>query len=144
MRRRRLGEPADRQKVKALLKENNPGWKQTRLAALKMGFNSENTNAFIAESLGVSEPSVKRWFAAFRQGGLEAVLERKTSTGRPSDLNEEIELYLMKGLENARWNTAGQARDELEKHFEQRFKYKTVWVWLKKMRGGATSSPPRA
>lgn len=90
MRRRRLGEPADRQKVKALLKENNPGWKQTRLTALKMGFNSENSNAFIAESLGVSEPSVKRWFATFRKGGIEAVLERKYSSGRPSDLNEEI------------------------------------------------------
>ena len=37
MRRQRLGETADRQKVKALLKEDNPGWKQTRLVALKMG-----------------------------------------------------------------------------------------------------------
>ena len=135
MRRRRLGEPADRQKVKVLLKENNPGWKQTRLVALKMGFNGENSNAFIAESLGVSEPSVKRWFARFREGGIEAVLERKCSPGRPSNLNEEVEAYLMKGLEKARWNTAGQARDELEKHFEQRFKYKTVWVWLKKCAG---------
>ena len=135
MRRRRLGEPADRQKVKVLLKENNPGWKQTRLTALKMGFNSQNSNAFIAESLGVSEPSVKRWFATFRKAGIEAVLERKYSSGRPSDLNEEIESYLLKGLEKGRWNTAGQARGELEKHFEQRFKYKTVWVWLKKCAG---------
>jgi transposase len=91
MRRRRLGEPADRQKVKALLKENHPGWKQTRLTALKMGFNQENTNAFIAESLGVSEPSVKRWFAAFRKGGIEAALERKSRSGRPSGFDEEIE-----------------------------------------------------
>lgn len=127
MRRRRLGEPADRQRVKALLKKSNLGWKQPRLAALKMGFNSENSNAFIAESLGVSEPSVKRWFAAFRKGGLEAVLHRKQSPGRPSDLSEEIEAYLINGLENARWNTVCQAREELEKHFEQRFKYKTVW-----------------
>jgi len=100
-----------------------------------MGFNSENSNAFISESLGVSEPSVKRWFAAFRKGGIEAVLERKQSPGRPSDLNEEIESYLINGLENARWNTVCQAREELEKHFEQRFKYKTVWYWLKKCAG---------
>ena len=36
-----MGEEADRQRIKALLKENNPGWKQTRLTALKMGFNTE-------------------------------------------------------------------------------------------------------
>jgi len=109
-----------------------------------MGFNRENSNAFIAESLGVSEPSVKRWFAAFRKGAFEAVLNRKQSPGRPSDLSEEIESYFIDGLKNARWNTACQAREELEKHFEQRFKYKTVWYWLKKMRGGVSGSPPRA
>jgi transposase len=135
MRRRRLGEPADCQKVKALLKENNPGWKQTRLTALKMGFNSENSNALIAESLGMSDASVKRWFAAFRAGGIEAVLDRKYGIGRPTSLNDEIEAYLMKGLENGRWNTAVPARDELEKHFKRRFKYHRVWHWLKKCAG---------
>ncbi|MGB0414625.1 MAG: helix-turn-helix domain-containing protein, partial [Coraliomargarita sp.] len=85
MRRRTLGEPADRQQVKALLKKNNPGWMQTRLSALKMGFSAENSNAFIAESLGVSERSVARWFTSFRKGGLDAVLERGYGIGRPSD-----------------------------------------------------------
>lgn len=135
MRRRRLGEPADRQKVKALLKKKNPGWMQTRLSALKMGFNPENSNEFIAEGLGVSESSVKRWFAAYREGGLDSVLSRDYGIGRPSNLDEQIESYLLKGLENARWNTAEQARQELEEHFEQRFKYKTVWRWLKKCAG---------
>lgn len=72
MRRRVLGN----QQVKALLKKNNPVWMQTRLSALKMGFNAENSNEFIADSLGVSERSVKRWFATFRKDGLDAVLER--------------------------------------------------------------------
>lgn len=135
MRRRRLGEPADRQQVKALLKKNNPGWKQVRLTALKMGFNAENSNAFIAESIGVSEASVKRWFGAYRKGGLDAVLERGYGIGRPSGLDEEVEAYLLEGLENTRWNTAQQAREALERRFEQRFNYKTVWNWLKNARG---------
>jgi transposase len=135
MRRKRLGEPADRQKVKALLKKNNPGWMQTRLSALKMGFNTENSIEFISESLGVSDSSVKRWFATYRRGGLEAVLHRDYGIGRPSNLDEEIERYLQDGLENGRWNTAEQARQELEAHFERRFKYKTVWNWLKKCAG---------
>ena len=115
MRRRRLGEAADRHRVKALLKKKNPGWKQTRLTALKMGFSAQNSNAFIAESIGVSEASVKRWFGTFRKEGLDAVLERGYGIGRPSGMDEQIEAYLLKGLQNARWNTAEQAHD-LNRH----------------------------
>lgn len=135
MRRRRLGEPADRQKIKVLLKQNNPGWKQTRLTALKMGFNAHNSNAFIAENLGVSEPTVKRWFSTYRQGGLDAVLERGYGKGRPSKMDDEIEAYLLAGLKSTRWNTAHQTCEDLERHFKRHFKYKTVWNWLKKCAG---------
>ena len=102
MRRKRLGEPADRQKVKALLKKNNPGWMQTRLSDLKMGFNTENSIEFISESLGVSDSSVKRWFATYRRDGLDAVLYRDYGIGRPSSLDEEIERYLQNGLDASR------------------------------------------
>ncbi len=135
MKRKPLGEEANRQQIKALLKENNPGWKQTRLTALKMGFNTFNSLEFIAESLGVSESTIKRWFAAFRKGGIQAVLHRVYGIGRPSLLDDELEAYWLKGLENARWNTAEQARQELEQRFERRFTYATVWNWLKKCAG---------
>lgn len=135
MKRKRLGEEADRQHIKALLKENNPGWKQTRLTALKMGFNGETPLEFISESLGVSPSTLRRWFATFRQDGLEAVLSRGYGIGRPSQLDEEITAYLLNGLENTRWNTAEQARQELEQRFERRFTYATVWNWLKKCAG---------
>ena len=74
MNREHLGEEADLQKIKALLKENNPVWKQTRLTALNMGFNGEISLNFIAESLGVSVSSVRRWFVTFRREGLDGVL----------------------------------------------------------------------
>ena len=48
MQRQPLGEAADRQKIQALPKGRNPGWMQTRLCALKMGFSAFNTKAFIA------------------------------------------------------------------------------------------------
>jgi len=54
MRKRYLGDEADRQRIKVLLKGKNPGWKQARLTALKMGFNSSNEISDIAESVGVS------------------------------------------------------------------------------------------
>lgn len=76
MRRRVLGKPADRQRVKTLLKKNYLGGMQTRLSALTMGFSAQNRNAFIAESLSMSEQSVTHWLTSFRKGGLDAVLER--------------------------------------------------------------------
>ena len=67
-----------------------------------------------------------------------------TVSGGPVDLNSKIEAYLLKGLENARWNTAEQARAELSLHFKRSFSYHQVWHWLKKMRRGISSPLPRA
>ena len=144
MQRQPLGEAADRQKIQVLLKGGNPGWMQTRLCALKMGFSASNTKAFIAESLGVSERTVARWFTVYRQHGLDAVLKRGYGIGRPSGLNSEIEAYLLKGLENARWNTAEQARAELSLHSNRSFSYHQAWPLVKKMRRGISSPSPRA
>ena len=135
MNREHLGEEADLQQIKALLKENNPVWKQTRLTALNMGFNGEISLNFIAESLGVSVSSVRRWFVTFRREGLDGVLRRGYGIGRPSGLDKEMEAYLANGLQHGRWNTAEQAREELERHFGRSFNYKTVWYWLKKCAG---------
>lgn len=131
-----MGEPADRQKVKALLKKKNPGWKQTRLMALKMSFSPENTIELIAESTGVSARSIDRWLAAYRDGGLDAVLERGTDRNhRPRKADDEVLDYLDRGLQAKRWNTLVQATAELEEHFSRRFDYKTVWTWAKKCAG---------
>ena len=135
MRRRNLGDSDSREKIKQLLKQTNPGWMQTRLSALRMGFNPDNSNEFIAESLGVNVSSVKRWFSIYRSGGLDAVLNRDHGTGRPTQLDGAIKDFLQRGLENARWNTAQQACEDLQSHFKCSFNYKTVWVWLKKCAG---------
>jgi hypothetical protein len=39
---------------------------------------------------------------------------------------------LLKGLKNAGWNIAQQARAELSVHFNRSFSYHQVWHWLKK------------
>jgi len=131
-----MGEQADRRKINALLKGDNPGWKQTRLTVLKMALNPENTSKFIAESTGVGVASVNRWVSAYRRGGLDGALSRGTDNNhRPRTGDEEIIAYLEQGLENQRWNTLVEATRELEKHFRRKFKYKTVWVWAKKCMG---------
>ena len=98
-----MGEQADHQRVKVLLKQDNPSWMQRRLMVLKMSFNPENSIAHIADSAGVGTRSVDRWLALYRSRGLEAVLTRGTDKNRrPSKINDEILDYLNKGLESQR------------------------------------------
>jgi len=105
-----------REAINALLKKEQSGWLTTRLIALKMGLHSGNTLAHIAETVNVDVATLKRWFRACRQRGLEAVIHRGASTGRPNNCDEQVQAYLKKGLENARWNTAVQAQEGLEAH----------------------------
>ena len=66
MKHEALGEQADHQQIKALLKTKNPGWKQIRLTALKMGFDENTSLEFIAESVGVSTKTLWRWFTTLQ------------------------------------------------------------------------------
>ena len=102
---------------------------------MRLGRLPFNSNEFIAQSVGVSEPTVKRWFATYRKSGLVAVLKRGYGIGRPSQMDDKVEAYLLAGLKETRWNTAHQTCEDLERHFGRSFKYKTVWVWLKKCAG---------
>lgn len=130
--RRRIGDAADRRKIKRLLKNNNPVWKQTRLTALKMAFSLGNLVSLIAESCGVGVTTVNRWIASYKDGGLDAALKRGTDRNHcPRKANEEVLSYLEEGLEAQCWNTLVEATAELERRFERRFDYKTVWTWAK-------------
>ena len=136
MRRRNLGTPEDRHRVRSLLKDANEGWRKERLVALKLGFSAENTVDEIAEIVCRNRATIQRWFKQFRQGGFNAVLKRDyAEQGRPSGCTEEIEAYLLDGLDATRWNTVHQAKEDLDRHFDQSFKYQAVWRWLKKCAG---------
>lgn len=130
--RRRIGDAADRRKIKRLLENNNPVWKQTRLTALKMAFSPDDPVSLIAESCGVGVTTVNRWIASYKDGGLDAALKRGTDRNHcPRKANEEVLSYLEEGLEAQRWNTLVEATAELARRFERRFDYKTVWTWAK-------------
>lgn len=131
-----MGTDKDRERVRSLLKSERSGWRKERLIALKLGFSEENTLEQISQIVGRSTATVQRWFAQYRRGGLDSVLSRGyEESGRKSLLDEEMRACVESGLQAGRWNTVGQAQDELERRFGRRFQYKTVWVWLKKAAG---------
>ena len=140
-----MGTDEDRERIKTLLNKESVGWRKERLVALKMGFQPHHTIDDIGAVVGRGKATIQRWFDKYRAEGLGAVLTRAYyKCGIKSGCDEEVEAFLLEGLKAARWNTAVQAGQELERHFGRSFAYKTVWRWLKKMRRGATSPSPRA
>lgn len=134
--RRQMGTDKDRERVKSMLKGNCSGWRKERLIALKLGFSEANTLEQIAEVVGKGTATVQRWFDQYRQEGLDAVLSRGyEASGRKGLLDDELRACVESGLKAGRWNTVGQAQEELERRFGRRLRYKTVWQWLKKAAG---------
>lgn len=66
------------------------------LYLLKIGV--AETVRYIAVIVGREESTVHRWFHAYKEGGLEALLEEKPRTGRPKKLNVEIVAKLQQEL----------------------------------------------
>lgn len=90
-----------------------------------MAFSPENPVGLIAESCGVGMTTVNRWIESYKQGGLDAVIERGTDRNhRPLKADEEVLQYLDDGLQAQRWNTLVEATAELERRFD----YKTVFL----------------
>ncbi len=133
--KRHMGTQEDIERVKGLLVKERSGWRKERLIALKMGFSPEDTLGDISEVTGRSIPTIQRWFDQYRREGLSSVLTRNFKGRTHGYGHEEVEAFLKKGLENARWNTAVQAQQDLEVHFKRSFSYSTVWYWLKKCTG---------
>ena len=133
--RRYMGTDEDRERIKKLLNKEAVGWRKERLVALKMGFQPHHSIDEIGAIVGRGKATIQRWFDKYRAAGLGAVLTRAYKGGIKSRCDKEVEAFLLNGLKVARWNTAVQAGQELERHFGRSFAYKTVWRWLKKCAG---------
>jgi len=130
-----MGTDEERAKVKELLKGKLKDWQRERLIALKMGFESHHSLESIGEIVERHRDTIQSWFERYRGGGIEALLKRNFVGNNRNTCDEDIQAYIKKALQTARWNTAVEGQRDLEKHFGRSFKYATVWVWLKKMAG---------
>ena len=74
MKKRRLGNDEDRDKITKLLKKESDGDRKERLIALKLGFSDQNKLNDIAKIVGRDRATVQRWFAHYRRKGLDSVL----------------------------------------------------------------------
>lgn len=88
-----------------------------------------------------SRITIINWFKAYFAGGLEELLGDAPRSGRPSEMkNEVITEAIVKGLEEGKWVTSGEAREWLREEHGIERSGSTVRYWLGKL-GGAHKVP---
>lgn len=114
------------------------GWRKRRLLAVKLAAKGEYTSAEVAELCGVARTYLFEWLKTVRERGLEALLER----GKPGPKEGTVRGVQPKVMEALReklvahaFASAEGARRWLKKEHGIHKPYKTVWSWLKKLKG---------
>ena len=127
----------------SLVESEPAGWRRERLLAVKLGLEGELGLDAIAGSVGRARATIQTWFDAYREGGVEGLLENRQGegTGPASWLQGEAKAELLAGLESGRWRTAPQLQKLLAKEHRLSVALSTVYKYLGK--AGARLRVPR-
>ena len=111
-----------------------------RLAVERVG--DGHSQAEVAQFLGVSDRSIRRWVAADRDGGTAALLS-KPRPGRPPKLTDEQAEQVLRwlrqgnpshfGFPTERW-TAPRVAELIERRFGARMNHRYLNDWLRRHR----------
>ncbi len=87
--------------VRTALRRASEPWQKSRLRILESMLRSEQTTDEIAKVHGVSRRTAFNYWRTFREDGLEGILKRGKSTGRPPTLKgtrkQEFEAKVRRG-----------------------------------------------
>lgn len=101
--------------IAKLEKQEQQAWKRERLQVIRLGIEGELTYEQIARVSGRCMDTIRRWFNAFRSGGVEQLLSRQT--GKKPDSRNRLTARaaeeLKQGLAAGRWRTGPQVRQWL-------------------------------
>jgi len=132
--RSKLDVHGEAEEVLCLLANEPAGWRRERLLALKMGLEGEKSYQEICTVLGRSLESIRKWFDAFRKGGVAGLLFRgRGQTGPKSRLSEAAKSELLTGLKEGRWRSAVQIRTWLKQTHGIEVAQSSVYKYLGKV-----------
>ena len=87
--------------VRTALRRASEPWQKSRLRILESMLRSERTTDEVAKVHGVSRRTAFNYWRAFREDGLDGILNRRKSTGRPPTLKgtrkQEFEAKVRRG-----------------------------------------------
>lgn len=114
--------------LKALLSRQSNAVERSKLQILwwlKQGQVSHVNE--LAQLSGYHRITVSRWLSRYRQGGLEALLERKPKPGRPRAIDGEVREQLRQELDDPEgFASYGEVQQWLAAVYERVVPYKTV------------------
>src|SRR5919198_2165332 len=89
--------PATNDEIGAAYQASRVPHERGRLFAIRMGQQGEWTCEKIAHTLGRGRDTIVRWVRAYRQGGIQGLLERRYE-GRRAELAAHEQTALVEGL----------------------------------------------
>ena len=112
--------------LKSLLRKTAVGYQKQRLTAIYLFQSGQaTTRKQVAE--GIDRKTVGTWIATYESAGLDGLLERRYSPGRPSRLTQAQQEQLRSALKQpAGFSSYQQITDYIQETFGVQMNYKTV------------------
>lgn len=114
--------------LKNMMRKTSLSYQKKRLKALYLFCSGKGLNRKkIAAKVGVDRKTVGHWFQTYESGGLQALLARNYSPGRPAQLTEEQQEILLAELKKPEgFSSYQQIVDYIDKTFDIKMKYTAV------------------
>jgi transposase len=132
----------EKEAVRDLLKTTTCAKEKERLTAVSMGLSGNHTLAMISEAVGRARSVIQTWLGKFESGGIEGLLGRGKSPGRPTTVTPEIRESIVAELRKGTWRTAGQMQQWLEKEHKLTLSISSCYYWLGKCNGALKMPRP--
>ena len=136
----KISGPEEYAEIKKLALTERVEWRRRRLQAVQMGLGGNYSRERIAEVTGFSVRTIGRHAAAFRKGGVAALLTREHKGGAAPALGKEVIAALLEGLAAGRFTRAKEVRAWLKKEHSVELSLSGTYFWLGKA-GGVVKVP---
>lgn len=119
--------------LKNMLRKTSIGYQKQRLTALYLFRSGQaTTRKQIAEIIGVDRKTIGYWFQTYASEGLDMLLARTYSSGRPTHLTEEQQEMLRAELNKPKgFSSYQEIVDYIEKTFGVKMNYKAVYAMVR-------------
>ncbi|RYD25785.1 MAG: IS630 family transposase [Verrucomicrobiaceae bacterium] len=132
----------DAEEVERLLHATTDARDKERLIVARMAMSGQHTLAMMARVSGRSRSTIQVWLERFREGGVEALLERSTAPGSTPSLDFEVQAQMVEKLRNGAWRTARELRMWLERDHSIKLSLAGCYYWLGKLLGRLKAPRP--
>lgn len=119
-----------------LRERGRPAWQKQRLTAVRLGLAGELPLAAIADSVGASSATIKRWFDTYRTGGVDALPKRSSGRGAAPMLDSEKLAAFRKAASSGNFRRAADALDWIKTHLKVEPSLPSVYRFLGKSSRG--------